>query len=244
MLFWGCNKKNNSEDNCSQIQKCKILVSKTSYIVGDTILLKTNLIPPISLFSWGRGENSNQTWGDPTVTIYPCSKNDEGWYYLNVSYPDCASMNDSIYITVTNNPVAPACTTGENVAIFSSIPNINFTTTTWGLDPDYNTRVLHGETSASEQDLNIYFNPYWNTVEPEDGAYNIYNQLDYYNSDDKYAVYINSNYDDMLFQASPGKVYVTHENQKLKVTFCSTSLNGDDGSESFTTTVTGSITAP
>lgn len=243
VLFFQSCKKNGDEDNCEQIQKVRISTSKTSYYTGDTIILKMTLIPPISLITWGRGQTSNQTWNDETVVIYRCTKNDQGWYYLNVSYPGCPSANDSVYISVENNPAAPTCTTSDNVAIFSSIPNINFTSTTWGPDPNMGARLLRG-ISSGDQDMNIYFNPYWNSIEPEDGAYNIYNISDFYSTDDKYSVYMVSGYSGILFTASPGKLYVTHENQKLKVTFCSVSFTAVDGFNTFSTSATGSVIAP
>ncbi|HEY4966780.1 MAG TPA: hypothetical protein VII28_10290, partial [Puia sp.] len=59
--FFGCA-KNEGADNCTQIQQVAIVAAKNSVYTGDTIWLKTNLIPPISLFNWSRGENSNLTW--------------------------------------------------------------------------------------------------------------------------------------------------------------------------------------
>jgi hypothetical protein len=129
LFFYGC-KKDIDQDNCDQIRNVRISIPKTSYHVGDSIVMKMSLVPPISLVSWNRGNDLSQNGDDTTLTIYPCTKDDDGWWYLNVSFPGCAVLNDSVYISVLNNPVNPACTTQENVAIFSSIPDISFTSTT------------------------------------------------------------------------------------------------------------------
>ena len=246
LFFQGCKKyteQDMDQYNCDQIRKVRISIPKTSYHVGDSIVMKMSLVPPISLVSWNRGTNLSQNGDDTTLTIYPCTKDDDGWWYLNVSFPGCAVMNDSVYISVLNNPVNPACTTQENVAIFSSIPDISFTSTTWGLDPDLNARVLQGA-SLGDQYMKIYFNTFWNSREPEDGAYNIYSISDFYSTNDEYSVYMVSGYSGLFFTAGSGKLYVTHVNKKLKVTFCSATFTATEGYNVYTTSATGSIVAP
>jgi hypothetical protein len=241
MCFSGCS-KNEDADNCGQIQKVDIVASKTSVYLGDTIWLQTNIIPPISLYSWSRGSTSNLTWSDAQVFIYPCTKSDEGWYYLNVSYPDCAFKNDSIYISVLNRPVTPPCSPADNEVSLSSLSDLTFNSSGYALDPSFNCKLLSGNQSGSPV-FNIYFNGYWNTKEPEDGAYNIHSQLDF-NDSDPYSVYINTINSDILFEADPGTVYITHENGKLKVSFCSITMSGNLGGPSFSTSATGAIVAP
>jgi hypothetical protein len=240
--FWSC-KKNEEGNNCEQIQQVKITGFKSSYYVGDTISLGTNLIPPISLFNWNFGDNPNSISGGPTVFIYPCSKYDEGWYYLSVSYPDCASHNDSVYISVINKPATAPCTPTNNTVSFSAIPNISFSTTSWTMDPDFNCKLLNGYYAYGYPDFNIYFNFFWNNKEPEDGEYNISNTITF-DDNDPYSVFIASNYSDIYFEANPGKVYVSHVNGKISVTFCSLTLIGDNGGPSYTTTAIGALTAP
>ena len=239
--FWGC-KKNEDVDNCSQIQKVEIVAAKTNVYTGDTIWLQTNIIPPISLYNWSRGPNSNLTWTDPQVFIYPCSKRDEGWYYLNVSYPECAYKNDSIFIAVLNQPVTPPCSPADNTVSLSSLSDLSFGSTSYGLDPSFNCKLLSGN-GGGYPVFNIYLNAFWNNREPEDGAYNIRNQLDF-NESDPYSVYMNTSYSGVLFQANPGKVYVTHVNGKLTVSFCSITMSGNLGGPSFSTSGTGAIVAP
>lgn len=49
---------------------------------------------------------------------------------------------------------------------------------------------------------------------------------------------------DQYFEGYSGVVYITHENGKLKATFCSVGLRGSNGSSTFTTTAVGAIKAP
>ena len=242
--FWSCS-KNGGETTCDQIMKTRISMDKTEFTHhrGESIVLKTNIVPSVVIYRWSHDQTA-QYWDDPTVTINPCTKNDEGWYYVSVSNPDCTSMIDSIYISVINSPASPDCSPSNNTVSFTSIPNISFNRTNWDYDGDFNAKLLHGEPASGDQSLNIYFNPYWTTHELEDGAYNIYNILDYDEADNKYGVYMVSRYSGIDFESTGGKVYVSHVNNKLKVTFCSVTFNGYNGNTSFTTEGTSAITAP
>lgn len=99
-LLWGC-KKSQSTDNCAQIPLVKIIGAKKAYFVGDTIQLGTN-ITPLALYRWSTTNSLNDISNTDGVLIPSCTKYDGGWYYLSVSYPDCASHFDSVYISVTN----------------------------------------------------------------------------------------------------------------------------------------------
>ena len=107
-FFWSCQKPKSeaeiAEQNCKEIQMVKITGAKELYYLGDSIHLDVNLIPTISLFNWSVGDNPTTISGDPYIYIPSCTKNNEGWYYLSVSYPDCSSHFDSVYIKVINKP--------------------------------------------------------------------------------------------------------------------------------------------
>ena len=243
---WSCKKSNASQqdNNCKEIQMVKITGAKSSYYVGDPIELATNLIPTISLFIWNHGDNPNSISGDPTVNINSCTKFDEGWYYLDVSYPDCAQHYDSVYITVINKPAIAPCSPANNMISFSSIPNISFGSTSYVFDANWNCKNLSGYYASGYPDFNIYFDYYWNTKEPEDGEYSISNTITF-DDNNPYSVFIASTYSSIYFSAnSTGKVYVSHVNGKLQVTFCNISLSGTLGGPSYTTSATGKMTAP
>lgn len=240
-LAGGC-KKSDSADNCAQIPLVKITGAKPSYVVGDTIQLSTN-ITPLGLYSWKTTNSLNEISNTDAVFIPSCTKYDQGWYYLAVSYPDCASHFDSVYISVTNKAVDAPCTPSNNTVSFSSIPNISFGSCDWALDPSWGLRDLSANTTYGYPDFNIYFNPYWNSIEPEDGAYNISPSITF-DQNDLYTVFISSTYQSIYFVAGSGKVYVSHVGGKLRVTFCSLSFSGSLGGPSYTTTASGMLTAP
>ena len=201
------------------------------------------MLPTIALFEWNQGPNPNTISGNHLLFIYPCSKSNEGWYYLNVSYPDCAAYQDSVYISVKNRPATAPCNAPNNTVSFSAMPNINISSVTWSLDLSYNRKKLRGSYATGYPDLNIFFNLYWNSKEPEDGEYNVGGELTLGDSD-PYTVHLASNYSNILFRSGPGKLYVTHVNGKLQAKFCSINLSGTNGVSSFNSTATGTITAP
>lgn len=240
-LLGGC-KKSQSTDNCAQIPLVKITGAKPAYFVGDTIKLGTN-ITPLGLYSWRTTNSLNEISNTDGVFIPSCTKYDEGWYYLAVSYPDCASHFDSVHISVTNKAVAAPCTPSNNTVSFSSIPNISFGSCNWGLDPSWNRKDLSANTSYGYPNFNIYFNPYWNSKEPEDGPYNISPSIAF-DQNDLYTVFISSTYQSIYFESVSGKVYVSHVGGKLSVTFCNLPFSGSLGGSPYTTTASGMLTAP
>jgi len=240
----GCKKSGSDEgNNCEQIPKVKITGARTTtYYVGDTIQLGTN-ITPLGLYSWTTTNSLNAISNSDGVFIPSCTKYDEGWYYLAVSYPDCASHFDSVHITVTNKAVTAPCSPSNNTISFSSIPSVSFGSCNWGTDPTTGLKDLSANTSYGYPTFDIYFNPYWNNKEPEDGAYNISPTITF-DQNDLYTVYMSSIYSSTYFEPGQGKAYVSHAGGKLQVTFCSLSFSGSLGGPSLTTTASGMLTAP
>ena len=242
IFFIGC-KKSKDTDTCAQITQVKITGAKSSYYVGDTISLGTNIMPD-ALFSWNQSNALNEISNTARVFIYPCTKDNEGWYWLAVNNPDCPATHfDSVYIKVISKAVTPPCSPGNNSVSFSSIPSISFGSASWQLDPSWNCKVLSGYQSSGYPDISIYFNPYWNSKEPEDGEYDMASTLTFPDNN-VYTVFIASVYSSVYFAANPGKVYVNHVNGKMQVTFCGLTLTGSSGGPTFKTTATGRLTAP
>ncbi|HMH20146.1 MAG TPA: hypothetical protein VK563_00150 [Puia sp.] len=235
-------KKNADSNNCADILKVKITGAKASYYTGDTISLGTSLTP-LALYIWSQTNAPNAISSSDHVLIYSASKNDEGWYYLSVSYPDCASHSDSVHITVTNKPVTAPCTPTNNSVTFSAIPSVTFGSVTYGTDPSTGLRRITGNPGAGYPDLEIYFNPFWNGKEPEDGAYSLSNEITFpdYNP---YAVFISSSYSGIYFEADPGTVYISHTGGKLAATFCTLGFTGEFGGKAYKTSASGKLTAP
>jgi hypothetical protein len=236
-----CVKK--APDNCAEIKAVRIVAEKDSFYVGDEIHLKVNQLPTIALFIWDHDGSPNAVSNNEEVYISYAEKSHEGWYYLSVSYPDCASHNDSVYITVRNKPGTAPCSPANNAVTFSSIPDISPASVTWGYDATWNRKKLEGRGPSGYPDYKIYFNAYWNNKEPEDGEYTV-TDMSSTGSYPPYTVYISSLYNSIFFQAGSGKVYVSHVNGKIRATFCSIPLSGSLGGPSYTTTATGTLTAP
>lgn len=243
-ILAGCVKEEDlTEENCRLIENVAITGAKEMYYVGDPIELGINEQPNIALYKWTHN-NSNELSGTTELYIGYCEKSDEGWYYLNVSYEDCATVKvDSVYITIQQPPVDVPCTMESNKIYFSNLSDIDPAKVTWSKDQVYQKKKLAASSQSGSPDFNVYFNVYWNDKEPEDGEYGVGNAGSL-GSFDPYTLYITSLQSNILFTASSGSAYVTHENGKLKVTICSMVLKGSNGSSSFSSNVEGSIIAP
>ncbi len=90
-IFFGCQKEGeedpDSVQNCAKIKNVKIVSEKTNYTVGEEIHLTVNEMPDIALYIWSHTNNPNMISNDETLDIGYAEKSDEGWFYLNFSYP-------------------------------------------------------------------------------------------------------------------------------------------------------------
>jgi hypothetical protein len=251
-------------DTCEKIRSAKIQVSKTNFYAGEEIRLST--VEGTNIFYGWNHSNINGNLGSSSSYIIPtCTKSDEGWFYVSVSNPDCTTKYDSVYISVTNQPVAAPCTPINNKVDFSSIPDITFGSASWSYDASYNARNLRGYQALGYPDINVFFHSYWNNKEPEDGAYALgYPDINvffhsYWNNKEPedgayalhntfsfigvntYSVYVTTHYGINLYVANnTGKVYVSHVNGKIQVTFCNLPFSGNGS----TFTASGKLTAP
>jgi hypothetical protein len=244
VVLAGCHKsdKKMMEENCDLISKVKIVGAKDVYQTGDTISLKMSVEPYIYLPEWKSAGMAN--WEDgKDLTIYDCKKSDQGWCYFAISYPDCTSNFDSVYITVKNKPVTAPCTPAENQVTFDAIPDIQLTSVVWSVDPTLSLKKLRGTYSFGYPDITILFHPFWRNAEPEDGAYGI-TSIPTVDDNGPYTVYITSLYESIQFVGGSGKVYVSHVNGKIRVQFCNVPFSGSNGAQTFRMTATGSIKAP
>jgi hypothetical protein len=225
-------------DTCDKIKSAKIQVSKTNFYAGEEIRLSavegTNIF-----YGWNHSNIPGNLGSSSSYTIPSCSKSHEGWFYLSVSNPDCTTKYDSVYITVTNQPVAAPCTPVNNKVDFSLLPDITFGSASWSYDGSYNSRNLRGYQGLGYPDINVFFHSYWNNKEPEDGAYSLHNTFSFTDVN-TYHVYLTTHYGINLYVAHTGKVYVSHVNGKIQATFCNVTFSGSGS----TFTATGKLTAP
>jgi hypothetical protein len=240
-ILYGCKKGSTEEKNCAGIQKVKIVAEKNSFYVGDEIYLNADGDEPATAyFSWTHTNRVNNISTSPEVHISYAEKADEGWFYLLVTYPGCATKIDSVYVSVKNKPAISPCNSTNNAVTFSTIPDISPATVTWSYDPSWKRRVLQAYGGRGYPDFKIYFNTFWDAKEPEDGEYNIVTMAAT-NEYPPYTVTISSLYSGIYFESGVGKVYVSHVNNKLRVTFCNIQFNDGTGIK---TTATGALTAP
>jgi len=244
LLLCGCTKHTTakSDSNCDEIKSIKITGARAFYYAGDTISLSTSSMP-YGIYSWQHAGAAKAVSNQPTAVIYQCTKYNQGWYRVTVSDPMCATHTDSVYIQVINRPAVAPCSTGNNTVSFSAIPDIRFSTASWGINPAWNCMNLKGYRAVNYPDINIYFHPYWNTHEPEDGAYTSSDTLSFAGTD-VYTVYIQSAYGGVYFGADAGKIYVSHAGGKMQVSFCNLPMTGAFEGALFTMTATGKLTTP
>lgn len=243
--FSACKKSIDAQDSmCERLQKVKIVTAKTTYYVGDTIQL--NVSDEVDgFYNWRHSVMPNDvSLGTGYRTDYT-TKTQQGWFYLSINNVECnTTVYDSIYIQVINRPADAPCDPANNTASFSSIPDISFSSATYEIDYSWNRKVIRGYQSFGYPDINVYFHPYWLDKEPEDGEYTVSTGGMGFGSENVYEVFITSLYSSIFFQPQGGKAYLTHENGKLRVTFCNIQLSGDLGGAAYTTSVSGRLTAP
>jgi hypothetical protein len=202
-----------------------------------------NSLATSGLYQWTLNNNPNTVSGTTQIYNGSVTKADEGWYHLTVSHPDCAFIQDSVFIPVLNRPEISPCKPAVNTATFSNMPSAQFLSVTYGRDPDFGTRSIGGYYANGYPDLKIHFNHYWDAKEPEDGAYSVshFTSLTEFNP---YSVHMQVKYGDILFSATTGKAYVSHTNGKITVTFCGVDFSGSYSGTAFKSNGTGSISAP
>jgi hypothetical protein len=243
IFLYSCQKQTSQSDNCNEIQQVRIVTNEKELFVGDDLHLTVNQLPTIALFGWTHSQMPNELSSGPELHFTNIEKKHEGWYYLSVSYPECTTHFDSIYITVKNKPGTAPCTPANNTVTFSSIPDLDPASVSWRFDNSWNRKSLVARGPFGYPDLDIYFNAYWNTREPEDGEYNVVS-MSATGGYPPYTVFISATYTSIYFQSSAGKVYVSHQNDKIQATFCNVELSGSNGGPSYKTTASGKLTAP
>jgi hypothetical protein len=251
VAFFGlesCYKKIIPEDNlnngsgviCDSIANLKIRGVKSFYYIGEPISLSVSNVPDI-FYSW-YDNKSRYISSSTTFNLSSCTKENQGWIYATASNNNCTSNHDSVYLNIKNVPVTPICSPTNNVIQFSSLPNLTFSDTYWKFDAVSNRMNLSGSSGS----FGVYFNPYWNTIEPEDGVYDITNSISFNDAFSVYSVFISTISQSVYYSSNKvsEKVYVTHQNGKIQLTICDVTLTGDFGGTIVQSKIIGKITAP
>ena len=248
-LLSGCSKK--EEDPvlkliCDGMKTVHISTSKTTYTVGDRLVLSANG-EYAGYIEW-YNKVRNNTYGGDLYIIDQLSKTDEGWYYLNVHYPGCAEQGiDSVYIKIENKIEDIPCDVPSNTLRSNIAGTLKSTSIYWGIYPVENLKTLQVYNGVGLPEMYMSFNEYWNNNSLEPGVYNItqISNLKESTYTDKYSVSLHITYQSIRYTASSGKVYVSKNNSgKFVFKFCDLSLNGIWGGSSASMSGSGHFVQP
>jgi len=242
ILVLGSCKKVSDPNDPSDPTYCDALnnihiTATTSLQIGQTIKLSVPEIGGYRIYSWIGPNNYTNQYPDDSITY--ASLKHEGWYYLNVTKPDCNTKFDSVYVDILLNQGTPACNIAANACTFSNLFDDNFTSVHRSLDPGYGVLTIAAYGTA---DMKVLFHPQWNSREPEDGIYNTINVPTFDQVDGNYnKVFISTVKQGIYFASHPDQqVYVSHLNGKLQVRFCALAMSGSNGT-TYNTAASGNL---
>jgi hypothetical protein len=226
------------ELQCNAIKGVQ-LSTNSPVMIGDELKINATEVGGYRIYHW-TGPDLFQSQDPANSMTATMSK--EGWYYLSLSNPDCETKVDSIYVDVKIKPGTAPCTVSNNTATYSNLGNDNFTSVSKTIDASTSLLKLRGSGSGAE--LQVFFHPHWRTSEPEDGMYKTTNNPILSTNDGNYNKVFISTVKSSIYWACHDfqDVYVSHVNGKLRVQFCSVTLSGSNGSNSFTTVVSTQMT--
>ncbi|MFT3910330.1 MAG: hypothetical protein QM737_12975 [Ferruginibacter sp.] len=213
----------------------------TPVLKGEQIIISADNMEGANYY-WV-GPNNFQSYSqDNTVSGYADYFN-RGWYYVNISYDQCESKHDSVYVDVKFPQGTPACSPADNNATFNSAMLlgdqsfyfVSFGPATGG----------YGITANSMNgDMNITMSGYWTDHDLEDGIYYTSSSPipEYYEID---KIHISDVNQSIYWTAEPDKpVYISHVGGKQRITFCGIDFSGDWGGTLYHATVDAQITQP
>lgn len=234
-----CSREDKADEiTCSNMQLVT-LSSNSPVTIGETISFSAPEVGGYRIYSW-TGPN-NFTSQEPENTISDAKLQNEGWYHLHLSNPTCTAKTDSVYIDIKLQQGTPSCTIGNNTCQFNNQGTDTYSSVHELFDPTYNFRTLEASGFAT---MEVMFHQYWNTHEPEDGIYTTVNMPSFGQLDNNYnKVFVSTIKGSILFvSAQFQNVYVSHVNGKLRVRFCSLAMGGNNGSMSFSTLASATLT--
>jgi len=216
----------------------KITASDSTPVVGSDVTIRTDKTGPD--YQWSGPGNFFLTAnsGQDSETIHQIMIYQSGWYYCEGIQTNCSStVADSVYLDVKYQQGTPSC----------SLANQQITNT--GGLPDFSAATVfksYGGYGAIQLDADdgvtdylFVFNPNNFNTEPKDGVYYTTNDLLFSNGEDADAIDLTINYYPYYLTSDPGqKVFVSHVNGKLRISFCSLTAEGSGVSGSFSGQVT------
>lgn len=234
-LFSSCQKKPVCPNSM------KLTVTTLTPTVGDDIVITAPEENDGDMFQWS-GPGVSPTSQSNTLKIYDIKLSQSGVYYCSKSNMDCGyPLIDSVFIDVKLQQEIPPCTPVNNTVNCSNIPGPTFTSVIKSYDPAYNTISLYAGGTIGYPGFTLLFNSYNGNNEPKDGTYITTDRQAFTMQDEPNIISISFVYASNYYHCRlDKKVYVTHVNGKLQVTFCN--LEFASSQVTPTTTCSGKIT--
>lgn len=217
----------------------KLQITNTQPTIGDQVIISAPFKQTNVVYQWN-GPGVNLTNQSNTLTIDDIKLSQSGTYYCNMADSDCnTSLSDSVKINVQYKQETPPCTPVNNTAAFNNIPNSNFSSVTKSFGGTFNTVNLYAYAGLGYPSLTVLFNSYNGNVEPKDGVYITTDRQVFNIFQEPNEISVSFIYSSDFYHCRPGKkVYVSHVNGKLALSFCSLEFS----SGTFTTTCSSKMT--
>lgn len=236
--FSNCSKTSVVENNtggtgpssnplCTKIATVKVTATPSVITIGESTTITATAITGAQ-YLWNTPYSNGGT--GTNINITNAGLKDRGWYYVTAYSQDCTNTKtDSIYLNVKLLQGTPTCTIASNTVNNTILTNETYTNTTRGTNP------LTLEASTLQGSVKVIFHPKWNTTEPEDGIYKTINipTFDGLNPDFNKVFFTMTKNSIYWASWADQDVYVSHVNGKLQVRFCTLSLSGSNGGNSY-----------
>jgi hypothetical protein len=196
-------------------------------VVGDTLRVYANDL------------NMNYQWSGPGIIPYQSTDNSmsipdirifqSGWYYCTAWLGGCTTFIDSIYIRVRYAQGTPSCSLANNkIQSTAGVPDFNAALVMKSFNLSWNAIMMQASVPGS-MEYDFIFNSLNGNTEPKDGIYYTTNIPIFDSDQDANALCMTLTYGMYYFTSNSGqKVYVSHVNGKLRISFCS--IKADDSS--------------
>ncbi|TDX02319.1 hypothetical protein [Dinghuibacter silviterrae] len=227
-LCFGCQK---SKEGTGCPAGLRLTPNDSTPVVGDTVVIYANHLNMD--YNWSGPDNFfyQSYTGSNGITLAGIQLKQSGWYYCTASEVDCPAVTDSVYIRVKYAQGTPSCSlTNNQVTSTTGIPDFSAVTVTKTYDLSYNAIVLHAFQAVGAPEYDFVFNSYNGNTEPQDGIYYTTSIPSFEPDQDADVINMACNFDGFYyFQSNPGqKVYVSHVNGKLRISFCSIEAGDTD----------------
>lgn len=211
--------------SCKKNQDCRNSMTLTATTltptVGDKLVITALKESDNDLYQWS-GPAGNATTQSATFTIENIKLSQTGVYTCSKSNSDCnTSLVDTILINVQLKKEVPPCTTVNNAIVCSNIPGVTLTSVYHEFDVSFNTMSLKANGGFSYPTFKVFFNSFNGNKEPLDGTHITSDRPTFDIMQEPNDVSVSFIYASNYYHCRPSqKVFVTHVNGKLQVSFC------------------------